>query len=146
MGCVTKMNFRRGERRAGPEINLIAFIDVLLVILIFLMASTTFTRFNALRVSLPSASIQPPPAAPATMVVEIDSEGRYAIDHQRLTERDVAAISAALQSAARGNPEVVIEIHADALATHQAVVVVMDAARQAGLPKLSFSTLAAGRR
>lgn len=137
------MRFRSERRRDRPEVNLIAFIDVLLVILIFLMVSTTFSRFSALQVSLPTASADPQAALPKSVAVAVDADGRFAIDNQRLEARDSAALALALKQAARANPDCVVEIRADAMASHQSVVNVMEAARLAGLPRLVFATQSA---
>ncbi len=134
------MRFRSGRRRDQPEINLIAFIDVLLVVLIFLMVSTTFSRFSALKVSLPTASAQPQPAQPVRVTVAVDADGRFAVDQQRIEARDAQGLAAALRTAAQANPDCVLEIRADALASHQSVVHVMEAARLAGLQRLVFAT------
>ncbi len=134
------MQFRKGPLRDQPEVNLIAFIDVPLVILIFLMVSTTFSKFSALQVSLPTAAANPPPALPRAVSVAVDAEGRFAVDNRRVTARDPQALAAELKAASKSNPDCVVEIHADAMATHQSVVNVMEAARLAGLARLSFST------
>lgn len=134
------MQFRKAPRRDQPEVNLIAFIDVLLVILIFLMVSTTFSKFSALQVSLPTAAANPQPALPRAVSVAVDAQGRFAVDNRRVEARDPQALAVELKAAAKANPDCVVEIHADAMATHQSVVNVMEAARLAGLQKLSFST------
>ena len=132
------MNFRKGQRRAPPEINLIAFIDVLLVILIFLMVSTTFSKFTSLNVSLPSAEAESTPV-PKSITVAVDAQGHYAIQQQRITATDPLSLANALREAAHGNAEMTVEIHADAMASHQSVVQLMEASRLAGLPKLVFA-------
>jgi biopolymer transport protein ExbD len=134
------MQFRKGPRRDQPEVNLIAFIDVLLVILIFLMVSTTFSKFSALRVSLPTAAANPQASLPRTVTVAVDADGRYAVDNRRVAAHDASSLAAEIREASKSNPDCVVEIHADAMATHQSVVNVMEAARLAGLQKLSFST------
>jgi biopolymer transport protein ExbD len=134
------MRFRNARRSDRPEINLIAFIDVLLVVLIFLMVSTTFSRFSALQVSLPRAAADPQMALPTSVTVAVDADGRFAIDNQRVDARDPSALALALKAAARANPDCVVEVRADAMTTHQSVVNVMEAARMAGLPKLVFAT------
>ena len=134
------MQFRKTLRRDQPELNLIAFIDVLLVILIFLMVSTTFSKFSALRVNLPTAAADPQAAPPRSISIVIDADGNVAVDRQRVGSRDAATLATALKQAAQGNPDCVVEIRADALATHQSVVQAMEAARLAGLQRLSFST------
>lgn len=134
------MRFRRERRADRPEINLIAFIDVLLVILIFLMVSTTFSRFSALQVRLPTATADPQAALPKSVAVAVDADGRFAIDNRRVDARDPSALALMLKEAAHANPDCVIEIRADGMASHQSVINVMEAARLAGLPKLVFAT------
>jgi biopolymer transport protein ExbD len=104
------------------------------------MVSTTFSRFSALQVSLPRAAADPQTALPKSVAVAIDAEGRFAIDNQRVEARDPSALALALKAATRANPDSVVEIRADAMASHQSVVNVMEAARLAGLPKLVFAT------
>jgi biopolymer transport protein ExbD len=133
------LNFRH-RRSEEPEINLIPFIDVLLVVLIFLMLSTTYTRFNELKVTLPIADTQKVKQTPREITVTIGSDGRYSING-RLTEgSSVEVITAALVVAAEGQLDSPVVISADALATHQSVVTVMDAARRAELLHLTFAT------
>ncbi|MBN8511353.1 MAG: biopolymer transporter ExbD [Burkholderiales bacterium] len=133
------MNFRRHQRRDEPEINLIPFIDVLLVILIFLMLSTTYSRFNELQLTLPSADADNLRERPAQIVVAIAADGRALIDREPVEGRSVERLAAALRSAADGRPEVVVVIAADATTPHQAVINVLDAARRAGLSRLTFA-------
>jgi biopolymer transport protein ExbD len=132
------MKFSR-RRPEEPEINLIPFIDVLLVILIFLMLSTTYSRFTALQITLPTAGAEPLREQPAEIVVMVGSDGRYAVDRQAVDGRDVGRLAAALAAAAAGRPDAVLVISADAMAAHQSVVNVLDAARRAGLVRLSFA-------
>lgn len=134
------MKFRKSARRDAPEVNLIAFIDVLLVILIFLMVSTTFSKFSALKLSLPTASTHPEQNQPKTVSVAIDASGGVSVDSRRLGLADPKALAAALRQIAGPDTDSVVEIHADAMATHQSVVNVMEAARLAGLQRLSFAT------
>ena len=139
------MNFRKGARREEPEINLIAFIDILLVILIFLMVTTTYSRSTALDVTLPTADATKAVERPAEIHVVVDARGRYAIDNQQVPFRDVAGLATDLQQAAQGkagkgdDKGPVIVISADALAAHQSVINVMEAARLAGLAQLTFA-------
>ncbi len=134
------MNFRKGRERDRPEVNLIAFIDVLLVILIFLMVSTTFSKVSALRVSLPTADPSRKQPQPEWIRVAVDADGRFAVDNRRIDARDAATLANVLRDAARGRADVTVEVHADAMATHQSVVNVMEAARMAGLQRLNFAT------
>jgi len=134
------MKFRKSARRDAPEVNLIAFIDVLLVILIFLMVSTTCSKFSALKLGLPAASTHPEQNQPKTVSVAIDASGGVSVDSRRLGLVDPKALAAALRQIAGTDTDSVVEIHADAMATHQSVVNVMEAARLAGLQRLSFAT------
>jgi len=137
------MNFHR-HKREDPEINLIPFIDVLLVVLIFLMLSTTYSRYSELQINLPTADADRLKEQPAEILVSVSADGRYAINRVPLDGRSIELLAAALQSAAGGaaggpNAPVVI-VSADALAAHQSVINVLDAARRANLPRLTFAT------
>ena len=140
------MNFRRRQGVEEPEINLIPFIDVLLVVLIFLMLSTTYSRYSELQINLPTADAERLKQPPTEILVSVTAEGRYAIDHQPIDGRTVEGLTAALQAAAgnRGADTAVI-VSADALASHQSVINVMDAARRANLPRLTFATQLPGQ-
>jgi biopolymer transport protein ExbD len=131
------MNFRRPQEQ--PEINLIPFIDVLLVILIFLMLSTTYSKFAELKITLPTANGDPQIDYPKEVVVAVGSEGNYAINGKAIQQQSVEALTLAISEASAGNKEVVVVINADALASHQSVISVLDAARQGGLPKVTFA-------
>lgn len=133
------MNFRKGQRRDDPEINLIAFIDVLLVILIFLMVTTTYSKFTALQIMLPEANAEQPVVPPRVLSVAVDAEGRYAINAQAVGTRTPEELAAEIQRVAAGNMDTVVEIHADARTSHQSVVNVLEAARLAGVASLRFS-------
>ncbi len=138
------MRFRSRERDE-PEINLIAFIDVLLVVLIFLMLSTTYAQQTALQVNLPQAGGAPPKSLPLEVVVAVSSEGRYAVGGAPLPAgADVPALVAALREATQGQADVQIVVAADALAAHQRVMNVLDAARRAGLARLTFAAQSGG--
>lgn len=120
-----------------PEINLIPFIDVLLVILIFLMLTTTYSKFTELQVTLPVAHADASRDRPKEIVVAVASDGRYAVNKTPLEARSVEAVGAALRELA-GKDSVLI-ISADAAAPVQAVVTVMDAARRSGLTQITFA-------
>jgi biopolymer transport protein ExbD len=132
------MRFSR-RRLEEPEINLIPFIDVLLVVLIFLMLSTTYSRFTELQINLPAADAEKLRERPGEVVVSVSSDGRYAVNRQAVDGRSVERLSAELAAAAAGRPDTVVIISADAMAAHQAVVNVLDAARRAGLSRLTFA-------
>jgi biopolymer transport protein ExbD len=135
------MNFRKHQPEE-PEINLIPFIDVLLVVLIFLMLSTTYSKFTELQVVLPVADADKPRENPREIIVSVSGEGRYAINRKTLEGRSVEMLAGELVVAAQGANDATVIISADATAAHQSVVTVMDAARRAGLVKLTFATQA----
>jgi biopolymer transport protein ExbD len=132
------MNFRK-PRPEEPEINLIPFIDVLLVVLIFLMLSTTYSKFTELQLTLPSAEAEKLRDRPAEIIVSVAADGRYAVNRQAVEGRKVEVLSAALSAAAKDQKDPVVIVSADATAAHQAVINVLDAARRAGLPRLTFA-------
>jgi biopolymer transport protein ExbD len=135
------MNFRH-RRSEEPEINLIPFIDVLLVILIFLMLSTTYSKFTQLKIALPVADSERARDYPKEIVVGVSSEGRYTVNGVAVSGRDLPSLTAALVAAAEGQSERVVIVSADATAAHQSVITVLDAARRANLPQLTFATQA----
>lgn len=134
------MNFQRGARREDPEINLIPLIDVLLVILIFLMVTTTYARFSELQINLPEAQGDSAKEVPTQITVSVSEQGRYEVNEAVLGDVGVESLVRALQAAAGTQKDPVVVISADAHASHQAVVRVMDAARRAGLPRVTFVT------
>ena len=104
------MNFRRGRFREEPEINFIPLIDVLLVVLIFLMASTTYSKFTELKISLPEADAEKQSQRPKEVNVGIDSAGKYALNKQVFSFTGVNALAQALKEAANGVPDPVAMI------------------------------------
>ncbi|MBK6401962.1 MAG: biopolymer transporter ExbD [Rhodocyclaceae bacterium] len=139
------MNFQKGRLREEPEINLIPMIDVLLVILIFLMITTTYSKFAGLEINLPTADAQAQKDQPNEINVMVTATGDVMVNKVPVAGRDVAAIGAALRSAAGDAREPVVIINADAKATHQSVIDVMQAAQQSGLSHISFATQQAQR-
>lgn len=135
------MNFRRGLEREAPEINLIPMIDVLLVILIFLMVTTSYGKYSELPINLPRASGAESSSAVEPIRVTVDAEAHYAINGQRLTFSHAGELAQALRNAAGNQTDPVIVIDADAHASHQSVVAIMEAAREAGYGRLTFTTL-----
>ncbi len=133
------MNFKRGYYNEDPEINLIPLIDVLLVILIFLMVTTTYARYSELKINLPTANGQASPQKPQTIQVAVDALGNYQVNEKNVAAT-TEALSAAMAGIARGNAEMVVIINADSKATHQSVVNVMEAARRSGLARITFAT------
>ena len=133
------MNFRPNSRDE-PEINLIPFIDVLLVVVIFLMLSTTYSKFTELQVVLPTADAAQLRDHPKEVIVAVSSDGRYMVNKTPVQGRSIEALGAALTEAAKAGKDSVIIISADASATHQAVISVMEAARRQGLTQITFAT------
>lgn len=135
------MDFQRGKKHEELEINFIPLIDVLLVIIIFLIVSATFSRTNELQINLPTAEANAPQEKPLVIEVAVDASGKYLVDGKQLVDGSVTGISAALQAAAKAsNEEPTIVINADANTTHQSVVNVMEASRVAGYTKITFAT------
>jgi biopolymer transport protein ExbD len=122
-----------------PEINLIPFIDVLLVVLIFLMLSTTYSKFTELQVNLPVANADKPRENPKEIIISVANDGRYAINRKAVDGRNVEALASEITTATEGAKDTIIIISADAMAAHQSVIVVMDAARRAGMTRLTFA-------
>ena len=137
------MKFRQ-RRSEEPEINLIPFIDVLLVILIFLMLSTTYSKFTELQINLPAAEAEKLRERPGEIVVAVSSDGRYAINRQAVDGRSIEMLASALSAAAGGRNDSVVIISADAMTSHQSVINVLDAARRAGLSRLTFAAQGSG--
>lgn len=142
------MNFRKGQGRDDPEINLIAFIDVLLVILIFLMVTTTYSKFTALQITLPTADAEKAVEQPLEINVGVDAQGRYAIGNVRISARDAASLADELKNAAnakgQSSKDPIVIINADATAAHQSVINVLEAARLAGFEKVTFAAQTSG--
>jgi biopolymer transport protein ExbD len=133
------MNFRP-RQRDEPEINLIPFIDVLLVVLIFLMLSTTYSKFTELQLRLPVADTDAQRDYPKEVIVAVSSDGRYTVNKMPVNGRSIEVLSAALVESARAGKDTVVIISADASAAHQAVITVMEAARRSGLTQITFAT------
>ena len=138
------MNFRTSSRDE-PEINLIPFIDVLLVVLIFLMLSTTYSKFTELQLKLPVADAEAQRDYPKELTVSVSSEGAYGVNATAVPGRSPEALASAILAAAKAGKDTVVVINADASAKHQAVITVMEAARRAGLNQITFATQPSAR-
>lgn len=138
------MKFQRSSWVDEPEINLIPLIDILLVLLIFLTATTTFTRFSALAVNLPSAAAEE--SKPAEISLEVTADGRYGVNGATVVALQPQALALALRQAAAAHGDPLLVVYADAQATHQSVVDAMQAAREAGIARLSFAAKQAATR
>jgi biopolymer transport protein ExbD len=133
------MNFRHRVREE-PEINLIPFIDVLLVVLIFLMLSTTYSKFTELQLKLPVSNAEAQRDYPKEVLVTVTADGSYTINRIPVLGNSLETLAAALLEAAKAGKESVIIINADASAKHQSVITVMEAARRSGLSQITFAT------
>ena len=138
------MNFRP-RAKEEPEINLIPFIDVLLVILIFLMLSTTYSKFTELQLRLPVADADAQRDYPKEVIVAVSADGRYTVNRVPVEGRSVEAMAKALVDAAKAGKDSVIIISADATAAHQSVITVMEAARRSGMNQITFATQPSGQ-
>ncbi|MCS0597588.1 ExbD/TolR family protein [Massilia agri] len=146
------MNFRRDRQREEPEINLIPFIDVLLVVLIFLMVSTTYSKFTELQITLPTADAEKVQERPFEINVTIDAKGNYTVNNVPVAFHSVAGLAEDLRNAARSGPngqpatDPVVIVNADQFAMHQMVINVLEAARVAGYDKLTFAAQTGGQK
>lgn len=138
------MNFRPPQRDE-PEINLIPFIDVLLVVLIFLMLTTTYSKFTQLQVRLPVADAEAQRTQPKEVILAISSEGVYMVNKTVVQGRRIEDLATVLTTATQGNSEAMLIISADANARHQSVVSAMEAARRVGLSQITFATQSTSR-
>ena len=136
------MNFHRDRAREEPELNLIPMIDVMLVILIFLMITTTYSKYTELQINLPTADAEKQPERPGEINVLVNSAGQYVINKSAVSFSNVQALADDLRRAGGTQKDPVIVISADASATHQSVIRVMEAARLAGYPQITFTTVA----
>jgi biopolymer transport protein ExbD len=134
------MNFQRGRTREEPEMNLIPMIDVLLVILIFMMVTTTYARFSELQINLPQAGGEEIANQPAQINVSVDAAEHYAVNDTPVAFRDAGKLAQELNRAAGGQKDPAVIISADAKAPHQAVINILEAARLAGYGRITFST------
>jgi biopolymer transport protein ExbD len=139
------MNFQRTRRQEAPEINLIPLIDVLLVLIIFLVLTTTFSKVSGLEINLPTGESQPSEATPDEIVIAVSAAGEILVNRQPVAGRDVNAIAEALgRVVPAGGTEPVVVINADAKAAHQSVVNAMQAAQRVGLARITFAIQAPG--
>ena len=134
------MNFQKGKKNEEFEINFIPLIDVLLVIIIFLVVSTTFSRFSEIKINLPSANAQPAEKQDFVINVTVTKEGKYAVNEEPIDADNISGIAVILDKISNKNLDMPVVINADAKATHQSVINVMEASRQVGLTKITFTT------
>ena len=134
------MNFQRYQAREALEINLIPLIDVLLVILIFLMITTTYSKYAELQINLPTAEAQKQLERPNEINISVNAGGQYTINRRPVVFSDVATLSDDMRRAAGELKDPVVVVNADANATHQSVIHIMEASRLAGYGHISFAT------
>lgn len=132
------MNFKKNRTTPEPEINLIPFIDVLLVVVIFLMLTTSWSRLTEINLTLPAADAQKLTERPKEIILSVTAQGQYAINKSPVGGSSVAALTALLTPMAA--KDITLVISADAMASHQAVVNAMEAARRSGLSQITFAT------
>ena len=136
------MNFQRGRYKEEPEINLVPLIDVMMVILIFLMITTTYSKYTELQINLPTADAEKQLERPGEVSVLVNARGQYVVNKQPVEFTSTEQLAGVLRSAGAGLREPIVIISADAQATHQSVIRVMEAARLAGLQRITFTTQA----
>ena len=133
------MNFRT-RPRDDLDINITPLIDVVFILLIFFMVSTTFQKSAELQVQLPESTVTPADDVPVSIEVVINAQGQFFLNGRELVNNQLATVRAAMQSIAEGKTELPVIVRADARTPHQAVVTAMDAASQLGLTRLSIAT------
>lgn len=133
----------RPRRSEEPDVSLTPLIDVVFLLLIFFMVSTTFKHESELKVELPQASAEASEKMPKTLEIVIDAQGRYSIGDQQVVNRRLNTLKRAIAQAADGRTDIPLVIRADGRAPHQAVVTAMDAAGQLGFVHLSIATVQA---
>ncbi|MGH7023901.1 MAG: ExbD/TolR family protein [Caulobacteraceae bacterium] len=136
------MNFQRGREREPLELNLVPMIDVMLVILIFLMVTTTYTKYNELQINLPAADATRQLERAHEVEVLVDAQGQYVVGRTPVAYVSVEQLAGELKRAAGTATDAVVVVSADANSTHQSVIRVMEAARVAGLERITFTTQA----
>jgi len=136
------MNFQRGREKEQPEINLVPMIDVMLVILIFLMITTTYSKYTELQINLPSADADKQHERASEVNVLVNAQGQYVVNRSPVAFVSIEQLAGELKRASGAASEPVVVISADANASHQSVVRVMEAARAAGLQQITFTTQA----
>jgi biopolymer transport protein ExbD len=134
------VNFQRGRAKEPLEINLVPLIDVMMVILIFLMITTTYSKYTELQINLPTADAEKQLERPGEIAVLVNAQGQYVINHHAVAFRSVEQLGDELRRAGAALKDPMVVISADAAATHQSVVRVMEASRLAGLNQITFTT------
>ncbi len=133
------MKFRQSIRQ-DPDINLTPLIDVVFLLLIFFMVSTTFTRESAITVDLPEATVKEQPQEERPLEIIIDAQGRFYVNQKLVVNKQLETLVQALRKEMGEGPPPPLVINADAQTPHQYVVTAMDAARHVGIERLSLAT------
>jgi biopolymer transport protein ExbD len=133
------MNFRPGPKNE-IDLNITPLIDVVFLLLIFFMVSTTFDQTSEINIALPEASVEQTESTAETVTIAIDAQGKIYVENNPLVNAQLLTIREAIRDAMAGMADPTIVINADANATHQSVIRVMDAARQLSLKRISFTT------
>ncbi len=134
------MNFQRGKEKEPLEINLVPLIDVMMVILIFLMITTTYSKYTELQITLPTAEADRQLERSNEIPILVNAQGQYVINRTPVVYRSIEQLADELRRAGGALKDPIVVISADAGATHQSVVRVMEAARLAGLSQITFTT------
>jgi biopolymer transport protein ExbD len=134
------MNFRKGKQAEPLEINLVPLIDVMMVILIFLMITTTYSKYTELQINLPTADAEKQLERPNEIAVLVNAQGQYVLNRTPVAFRSIEQLADELRRIGGALKDPVVVISADAAATHQSVVRIMEAARLAGLTQITFTT------
>ncbi|OGA13815.1 MAG: biopolymer transporter ExbD [Betaproteobacteria bacterium RIFCSPHIGHO2_12_FULL_69_13] len=137
------MNFQRGKEKEPLEINLVPLIDVMMVILIFLMITTTYSKYTELQINLPTADAERQLERPNEITVLVNAQGQYVVNRSPMTFRSIEQFADELRRAGAALREPIVVISADAASPHQAVIRVMEASRLAGLTQITFTTQSA---
>jgi biopolymer transport protein ExbD len=133
----------RPKRREDPELNITSLVDVVFLLLVFFMLSTTFNRPTELQIELPEASAKASDQPLQLIHINIDRDGRYLVEQQKIGGTDVEPLEQTLQQAVKGRQDITVQINADAHTPHQAVITAMDAARRVGLLRIAFGAVQA---
>jgi len=137
------VKFRQAPREE-LELNLTPLIDVVFLLLIFFMVSTTFQKESEISLQLPRASQDPPSVATDRIEVVINAAGTVYVNDQELVQSDVEALQNALFQVSDGQSDVPITIRADAQTTHQSFVTALDAAAKLGMRRVTIATTRSG--
>ncbi len=134
------MKFRATERRDEPELNLIPLIDIIFILLIFFITTTTFNREAEISIELPVAQAEPSHLQDQTLEIIIDAQGQFYINQQLVVNTEIETLKRAISKAVEGLKDPPVIISADAKTPHQAVITAMSAAQQVGFVHLTFAT------